>query len=317
MTQYKELGKNQARVDARDKVTGRAMYAADIYLPGMIWCKVKGSTRRHARITNIDISNASKLPGVREIICGSDFPDAFFGMGGLKDHRVMARDHVFYIGEPVAAVAADDEVTAAQAVGLIEVTYEDIDAVIDPLEAVRPESALVHPEAPGFEGYGFGMGGNINILMENDRGDVDGAFRECVHVFEDTYRSQSINQGFLEPMACVANLEPTGRLTIWASTQGPYQVRSQLASVLEMPVSKIKVVPMELGGGFGAKLRLNMEAFPALLAIKTGRPVKLVNTREEVFTLSGPRLPTNVYLKTGVAVDGTTTWNNCIGKNQG
>ena len=129
---------------------------------------------------------------------------------------------------------------------------------------------------------------------------MDEAFEQADHVFEDTFRSQGINQGFLEPMACVANVEANGRLTVWASTQGPYQVRAQLAQVLDMALSNIKIIPMELGGGFGAKLRLAFEAFPALLSMKTGSPVKLINTREEVFTLNGPRHPVTNYLKTGV-----------------
>ena len=141
-------------------------------------------------------------------------------------------------------------------------------------------------------------------MLDADRGDVDQAFRDSDHVIEETYHTQPINQGFLEPMACVANVEANGRLTIWASTQGPYQVRAQLASVLEMPIGRIKVIAMELGGGFGAKLRLALEAFPALLSMKTNRPVKLVNTRQETFTLNGPRLETNIYLKTGVTNDG-------------
>ena len=304
MANQSELQKSYARVDARDKVTGRASYAADVYLPRMLMCKVLTSPRRHARIVSIDTSRAAALPGVRGIITGKDFPDIYFGMGGLKDHRIMARDEVFYIGEPVAAAAADDEMTAQQALELIEVEYEDLPAVIDPLEAVSPDAPMVHPDLTSLEGSNFALGGNINVLVENDRGDVEAAFRQADHVYEDTFRSQSINQGFLEPMACVTNLEPSGRLTVWASTQGPYQLRAQLASVLDIPLSRIKVIPMELGGGFGAKLRLNQEAFPALLAMKTGRPVKLVNTREEVFTLNGPRLPTQIYLKTGVMADG-------------
>ena len=142
-------------------------------------------------------------------------------------------------------------------------------------------------------------------MLDADRGDVDQAFRDADVVVEDVYRSQGINQGFLEPMACVADVEPNGRLVIYASTQGPYQIRAALASVLEIPVSRIRVVAMELGGGFGAKLRLAFEAFPALLAMKTGRPVKLVNTREEVFTMNGPRLPVTNYIRSGVMQDGT------------
>ena len=306
-TDYKVLGQSLPRVDALDKVTGRAVYAADVYLPGMLMCKILTSPRSHARIVSLDTAKAERLPGVRAVITGWDFPDRYFGSGAVKDRRIMARDEVFYIGEPVAAVAADDEITAQEALELIEVEYEDLEAIVNPLEAIKEGSTLVHPDMPNFEGYGFAMGGNNCTLLDADRGDVDQAFREADQVFEETYHSQAINQGFLEPMACAANVEANGRLTVWASTQGPYQVRAQLASVLDIPLSGIKIHAMELGGGFGAKLRLAFEAFPALLSMKTGRPVKLINTREEVFTLNGPRLATTIHLKTGVTNDGRIT----------
>ena len=306
MVEFKVLEKNLPRIDAKEKVTGRAVYAADVYLPGMLMCKLLPSTQTHARIVSIDKSRAEALPGVRAVITGREFPEVHFGSGALKDRYIMARDEVFYIGEPVAAVAADDEMTAQEALELIEVVYEDLPSVFDPLEALTAQAPAVHSDLADFEGYGFALGGkNVCTLLDADRGDVDQAFKDADHVFEETYRSQGINQGFLEPMACVANLEANGRLTVWASTQGPYQIRTQLGAVLEMPLSNIRVIPMELGGGFGAKLRLAFEAFPALLSIKTGHPVKLVNTREEVFTLNAPRLPVTNYIKSGVTNDGT------------
>ena len=306
MTTFHVLEQNNPRVDAWEKVTGRATYAGDVYLPGMLMCKLLPSARSHARIASIDTSKAEALPGVRAVITGVDFPEIRFGSGALKDRYIMARDKVYYIGEPVAAVAAEDEITAQEAIGLIDVEYEDMEPVVDPLVSLRAGTPPVHPDLEDYEGYGFTIeGGNICTLLDADRGDVDQAFQQADYVFEDTFRSQGINQGFLEPMACVATVEANGRLTVWASTQGPYQVRAQLASVLDIPLSNIRVIPMELGGGFGAKLRLAFEAYPALLAMKTGSPVKLINTREEVFTLNGPRHPVTNYLKTGVNKDGT------------
>ncbi len=307
MAEFNVLGKNHVRVDALDKVTGHATYAGDVYLPEMLMCKVLTSAHSHARIVSIDTSEVEALPGVRGVITGKDFPDVFFGSGALRDRRVMARDEVFYVGEPVAAVAADDEITAVEALSLIRVEYEDLERVVDPVAALTRDTAIVHDDLEDFEGYGFALGGNNCTMLDADRGDVDKAFAAADHVIEETYHTQPINQGFLEPMACVANLEANGRLTVWASTQGPYQVRQQLASVLDMPIGNIKIIAMELGGGFGAKLRLALEAFPALLAMKTHRPVKLVNTREETFTLNGPRLETNIYLKTAVTGDGRIT----------
>ena len=304
MADFQTIGKSHIRVDALEKVTGKATYAGDVYLPGMLMCKLLTSTHSHARIKSIDTSAAEALPGVRCVITGKDYPDAWFGSGAMKDRRVMARDEVFYIGEPVAAVAADDEITALEAVELIKVEYEGIKNVVDPLEAISGRSVDVHPNLEDFEGFGFALGGNNCTMLDADRGDVDQGFKDSDVIVEETYHTQPISQGFLEPMACVADLQANGRLDIYASTQGPYQVRAQLASVLDRPISNIKVTAMEMGGGFGAKLRLALEAFPALLSIKTGRPVKLINTREEAFTLNGPRLETNIYLKTGVTKDG-------------
>ena len=304
-TQFKVLEQNHPRVDAYEKVTGRATYASDVYLPGMLACKLLPSARSHARIVSIDTTEAAALPGVRAVIVGSDFPDVRFGSGALRDRYVMPREVVNFVGEPIAAVAADDEATAEAAIELIKVEYEDIPSVVNPLAAMADGAASVHPDLESYEGYGFTMGHNVSTLLDADRGYVEQAFRDADVVVEDVYRSQGINQGFLEPMACVADVEPGGRLVIYASTQGPYPVRASLAAVLEVPVSRIRVVPMELGGGFGAKLRLAFEAFPALLAMRTGRPVKLVNTREEVFTMNGPRLPVTNYIRSGVMKDGT------------
>jgi CO/xanthine dehydrogenase Mo-binding subunit len=306
------LGKSYPRVDAADKVSGRAQYASDVYLPGMLMCKVLQSTRPHARILGIDTSRAAQLPGVRAVITGKDIPDVRFGAGAVKDRRVFALDKVRYIGEPLAAVAAVDEITALEALALIQVDYEDLPAVTDPIAALRPEAPLVHPDLPTYEGYAASMGGNVCTVLDSARGDVDKAFAEADAVFEDTFRSQGINQGYLEPMACVANIDPSGRINVWTSTQGPYQVRASLADVLQRPMSRIRVIPMELGGGFGAKLRLCLEPYPVLLALKTGKPVKMIATREEVFTLSGFRLPTIVYLRTGVKQDGTIVAREAI-----
>ena len=307
MTQFKVLGRNYPRVDAYDKVTGRATYAADVYLPGMLACKLLPSSRSHARIVKIDTSRAAELPGVHCVITGADFPDVRFGSGALKDRYIMPTEVVNFVGEPIAAVAADDEATAQEAIELIEVEYEDLPAVINPLESMASGASTVHPDLESYEGYGFTMGHNVSTLLDADRGDVEQALKDADVVIEDVYRSQGINQGFLEPMACVVEVEPNGRLVVYASTQGPYQIRAGLAAVLDVPVSRIRVVAMELGGGFGAKLRLTFEAYPALLAMRTHRPVKLVNTREEAFTMNGPRLPVTNYIRSGVMKDGTIT----------
>ena len=187
MVDFKVLEKNLPRIDASEKVTGRAVYAADVYLPGMLMCKLLPSPRAHARIVGIDKSKAEALPGVRAVITGRDFPEVHFGSGALKDRYIMARDEVFYIGEPVAAVAADDEMTAQEALDLIQVEYEDLPTVFDPLEALASQAPAVHSDLTDFEGYGFALGGdNVCTLLDADRGDVDQAFKDADHVFEET-----------------------------------------------------------------------------------------------------------------------------------
>ena len=312
MPEEKVLGRNYPRVDAADKVSGRSQYAGDVYLPGMLICKVLPSSRPHARILSIDTTEAEQVPGVRAIITGKDIPDVRFGSGAVKDRRVFALDKVRYIGEPLAAVAAVDEIAAVEALELIRVDYEDLPAVMDPLEALKPNAPLVHEDLPRYDGYAASMGGNVCTILDSDRGEVDKAFAEADAILEDTFRSQGINQGYLEPMACLANVDPSGRINVWTSTQGPYAVRASLAAVLQIPIARLRIIPMELGGGFGAKLRLCLEPYPVFLALKTGKPVKMVATREEVFTLSGFRLPTTIYLKTGVQKDGTIVAREAI-----
>lgn len=312
MADSQVLGRNYPRVDAADKVSGRSQYASDIYLPGMLLCKVLMSPKPHARLVHIDTTRARQLPGVHDIITGRDVPDVRFSNGAVRDKRLFALDKVRYIGEPVAAVAAVDELTALEALALIDVTYEDLPAITDPIAALRPDAPLVHPDLPSYEGYKPNMQGNICTVLEADRGDVDAALAQADHVFEDTFRSQGIHQGYLEAMACVANADPSGRLHVWTSTQAPYQIRATLASVLAQPMSHIRVIPTELGGGFGAKLRLCVEAYPALLSLRTGKPVKFIATREETFTLFGFRLPTIVYMRTGVMRDGTIVAREAI-----
>src|SRR5919106_2253252 len=312
MPEAQVLGKSYPRVDAADKVSGRSQYAGDVYLPVMLVCKVLKSSRPHARIRRIDTSKAEQVPGVRAVITGQEIPDVRFGSGAVKDRRVLALEKVRYVGEPLAAVAAVDEIAALEALDLIEVAYEDLPPVTDPIDALKPEAPLVHEDLPHYDGYAASMGGNVCTILDSDRGDIDQAFAEADSIFEDTFRSQGINQGYLEPMACVANVDPSGRINVWTSTQGPYAVRASLAAVLQTPISRLRIIPMELGGGFGAKLRLCLEPYPVFLALKTGKPVKMVATREEVFTLSGFRLPTTVYLKTGVLNDGTIVAREAI-----
>ncbi len=299
------LGKSYPRVDAAGKVTGRTLYAGDMHLPGTLACKVLKSTRPHARIKRLETAKAESHPGVKGVVTADDAPRRRYGALGLKDRTLFAGDRVRFIGEPLAAVAAVDEITALEALELIEVEYEEMTAVTDPVEAMKPGAPTIHEDLANYEGSTFSGGGNICVIADGDRGEVDAAMDEADHVFEDTFRTQPINQGYLEPMACVADVDAAGRINVWTSTQGPYAVRAALAEVLEIPIGQIRIIPTEMGGGFGAKLRMCLEAFAVMLARKTRRPVKMTATREEVFTLSGPRLEARIRLRTGVNKDGT------------
>ena len=179
MTDFKVLGQNHPRVDAHDKVTGRAAYASDVYLPGMLACKLLPGDRRHARIVSIDTSRAAALPGVRAVITGADFPDVRFGSGALRDRYIMPRSVVNFIGEPIAAVAADDEATAEEAIALISVEYEDLPAVVNPLAAMDAAAPAVHPDLESYEGYGFTMGQNVSTLLDADPGRCGTGFPHC------------------------------------------------------------------------------------------------------------------------------------------
>ena len=173
-------------------------------------CKVLTSTHSHARIVSIDTSEAEALPGVRGVITGKDFPDVFFGSGALRDRRVMARDEVFYVGEPVAAVAADDEITAAEALSLIKVEYQDLETVVDPVASLVSEPTVVHSDLESFEGYGFALGGNNCTMLDADRGDGDAAFAEADHIIEETYHTQPINRASWNPWLAWPTWRPTG-----------------------------------------------------------------------------------------------------------
>ncbi len=308
-TTYSVVGKRVPRVDAVDKATGRSIYGSDIYLPGMLYCKILSSPHPHARIKKIDTSKALEVPGVKAVMTADDAPDVPYGTTGqIRDRSFMARDRVRFVGEPIAAVAAIDEDVAEYAVSLIEVEYELLPAVFDPLEAMKEGAPLVHEKIEEYVGSTGMRKGNICSLLTAERGEVEKGFAEADFVVEGTYRSQPINQGYMEPMACAAQVEPSGRVTVWTTTQGPYAIRNTLAETLNIPMNRIKVIPLEIGGGFGAKLRCSFEHFCVILSEKTGgKPVKMISTREENFTAIGPRLECVATIKTGVKKDGSIT----------
>ncbi|MBI2953078.1 MAG: molybdopterin-dependent oxidoreductase [Chloroflexi bacterium] len=303
MPQYSVLGQRLPRVDGPVKATGKANYADDLVLPGMLYAKLKRSPHAHAKILSIDTSEAERLPGVRGIVVGADFGKFRYGLRpDTRDEYPMALDKARFVGEEVAAVAAIDEDIAQEAVELIKVEYEVLPAVTDPEAALREGAPQIHADKPG----------NISIHMHTEFGDVDAAFKDADYVREDRFYSQSVLHGFMEPNSLVASWEPPNRITVWASKQSPYFLYRNLANCFDVPLSNVRVVQPYIGGGYGGKNGSYALDFAAvMLSKKTGRPVKLTLTQEEVLTAQRRRHPMIVWLKTGVKKDGTLLACEC------
>lgn len=298
------IGGSGRRLDADDKVAGAAKYATDYVAPGMLFGKIVRSDRAHARIARIDASAAEALPGVEAVIWGEAGTAPFGDV--VKDQRVFAIDRVRFIGDPIAAVAAESEAIAEMASRLIEVEYEDLPAVFDPIEALAPGAPLVHDDVNAYGGPdSLIRWGNVAAQVVLKKGDVAAAFANADRVIEDSYSTHSVHQMPMETKACVAEVDAKGRLTVRSSTQGPFNVRHQLQEALNMPYGDIRVIAETVGGGFGAKLEGAVELYAALLAKATKRPVRVVNTRDEDLAFGTPRHPMLFTLRTALAADGT------------
>lgn len=301
------IGKDVARIDALEKATGEAKFTVDLKLPGMLHGKILRSSYAHAKIVSLDVSKAAKLPGVRAVITGRDVPQYRFGIV-LRDRPVLAVDRVRFVGEPVAAVAADSLEIAEEAVGLIEVQYEELPAILDAeqaLDATPP--TVIHPEFADYEGAvtrSPDAPPNVHSTFRIRKGNVEKGFEEADIIVENKFRTARVQHCALEPHAALATVRHDGSLTIWTSSQGPHHCRYQLSRFLGIPLTKVRVIVPYVGGGFGSKIAPNVEFMAALLAIRTRRPVKIVFTREEVFLDGTVRMPVVVYIKDGVKKSG-------------
>ena len=287
------LGVGIPQVTARAKVLGRAVYAGDIKLPGMLHGRVLRSPYPHARIVSIDTAAARALPGVKAVLTGADAPAQLWGTHH-KERAVLAKDVVRYCGEEVAAVAADSDEIARDALDLIQVEYEELPAILSPDEAMDDEAPGVHP-------------GRNNVAHEIrfERGDVEAGFASAHLVHEATYTTHSQYPGYMEPMATVAALDPDGRLVLWTSTQAVNLVRLQVAGTLGLPVSNVRVIQATTGGGFGGKIvEDDNQLVAGLLALHTKRPVRLVNNRLEDFQACCASVPERITLKLGMTAEG-------------
>ncbi|MSQ07375.1 MAG: xanthine dehydrogenase family protein molybdopterin-binding subunit [Dehalococcoidia bacterium] len=320
---YKVIGTRPIRQDGVDKVTGRARYAADFEMPGMLHAKVLRSPHAHARIRSIDTSKAEALPGVRAVMTGKDFPivkDTSINFGEVQGNarmvaeNALALNKALYVGHAVAAVAADNPHIAEEALKLIKVDYEVLQPVFDVLDAMKPDAPQLHDamttrfrvEHIG-SGKDTGQKGNIAAHVQFKRGDMDKGFQEASVIVEREFRTQTVHQGYIEPHASTVLWSQDGHVTVWTSTQGAFQIRSLTASILGIPEHMVKVVPLEIGGGFGAKLVTYLDPVAAILSRKTGRAVKMVMSRKEVFEGTGPTSATFIRCKIGADQKGKIT----------
>ena len=288
---YAVVGKRVTRPDAASKVSGEAVYAEDVYLPGMLYGAILRSPHPHARILRIDTEKAEELDGVKAVITARNgiHPSA---------SSVFASDEVLYAGQKIAAVAAVDKHIAQQAVSLIEVEYEILPAVFDVMEAVKADAPIIHESRyPGLN--------NICSHNRKERGDIEQGFNEADVIVENRFDIAIAHQSYLEPHASVADVDSAGKLTVWTTTQGQFGVRSGLANLFRMPVSDIRVVGTQVGGGFGGKNALLLEPTASMLAMVTGCPVKLVMSRQEELVDARPAPGCVVNIRTGAMKDGT------------
>ena len=314
---FKWVGKRPIRPDGVDKVTGRASFGADFALPGMLIGKALRSPHPHARINAIDAEKALALPGVKAVATAADLPELspeWIGAGRVEinfrnlSSNVLARGKVLYDGHAVAAVAATTAAVADEALSLIEVDYEVLPHVIDVEEAMKPDAPLLHedmitrgltppPEKPS----------NIAKQVEFVLGDTKIGFGKAEVVVERSFTTRPVHQGYIEPHAVVASASEDGQSLIWSSSQGQFMVRSYCAKLLGIDVSQLRVIPAEIGGGFGGKVLVYTEPVALLLSRKTGRPVKMVMTREDVFRGTGPASGAAMRIKIGADKDGKIT----------
>src|SRR5579885_3573578 len=302
---YKIIGTPRPKVDAYSKVTGRALYADDIMLPRMLYGRLVRSPHPHARILSIDTHKALELPGVIAIITGEDLPQKYGILPSSQDEYALAIDKVRYVGDPVVAIAALDPDILDEAVKLIQVEYEVLPALMS------IDEALAHPEVKINDEARIG---NIHKAVSYEFGGVEAGFAEADYIREDWLYYEGNNHAPIEAHACVANWEPNpsdpvgGKLTLWSSTQTPHYVHRELSKVLGIPQSHIRVIAPNVGGGFGGKSDpFSHEICAAELSRRTGRPVKITCTREEVFLIHRGRHPVKMWIKTGVKRDGTLT----------
>ena len=319
---FKVVGQRPVRPDGVDKVTGRALFGGDVKLPGLLYGRVKRSPHAHAVIKRIDTSRAEALEGVKAVITNADFPrqssreieagETTLNLLWLLDN-IMASEKVLFRGHAVAAVAATDPHIAEDALDLIDVQYEPLDAVLDAQDAMQPGAPLLHPTLQTEQVIGLfdppgpaeGEPTNIAKHIALAKGDTEAGFARAEVIIEREFDTGTYHQGYIESHNGTAFWDSDDELTLWSSTQAPFGIRDATADLVGLPVRKVRVEPVEIGGGFGGKARVYMEPLAAILSRKSSRPVKMIMTRQEVFEGTGPTSATHSRVKIGALRDGT------------
>ncbi len=319
-SEYKYVGKPRRLVEGLEKVSGHAQYTADIKLPGMLFAHLILSPHAHAQILSVDKSEAENLHGVFAVLRAEDLITKDRSIAS-RNSAILAKDRVLWCGQPVVAVVAESEAIALDAAELVSIEYAVLPAVIDVEEAIKPEAPVVWPEGlPKEESDAAAAHGaidkaekagnflnNVHAEMKHSRGDVDEGFAAADFILEDKFRTEMVHQGYLEPCACVADPSPLGKgLTVYVSTQAPFNVREEVSRICDVPKSQVKIVPMTIGGGFGAKHGI-LEPTISAVALTIKRPVRLVLSRSEDFLTTTPSPAIVIDLKTGVKNDGSLT----------
>ncbi len=305
MTTYRVIGQPVPKTDVQGKVTGAAVYAMDVRVPGMLWAKLLRSPVPHARIVSIDTSKAEQAPGVRLVLTGADVPAGLYGRR-YCDLPVLARDVVRFVGDRVSAVAGDDEESVQRAIEFIEVEYEELPTVFDPVEAIQEGAPVIHPAVQSYSGYEVEEGQHLNVLARDahEKGDVDAGFASADVIVENTFSVPRTHQAYIEPHCSVALVDSDGILQLWAPNKNPHGIRNTIASAVGLPPEKVVLNPVQVGGDFGGKGATLEEPIVCLLAMRTGTPVKMIMDHPEELTAAAPRHAGVMTLKTGVNRDG-------------
>ena len=311
---YSVIGTRPVRHDGIDKVTGDAKYGADIFPQGVLYGKILRSPYAHAMIKSIDVSAAKKLQGVKAIVTGNDLlppgEDKEIKVGeatkNLKYIReaTLATKKVLYVGHPVAAVAADNPHIAEEAISLIKVTYEQIAHSLTALDGIRKDAAILHPNTRSTTVGNGTKPTNIEDHIIHEKGDIEKGFAEADIIIEREFNTATVHQGYIEPHNTTVKWTNDGRVQIWCSTQGPFDLRDETATILGIPVSKVKLTPMEIGGGFGGKFSAYASPVAALLSRKSGHPVRIIHTRSEDLEATGPTPGSYIKCKIGASKEG-------------